>query len=195
MRDAMRVLGTTVLGLVLTLTVTGCDELLPSEADARFSEGLAEAPMDLSGTWLLNEEESDRPGPVREGPRHGGTEFTPHAPPTPPADGGGLPGAERLTVEQDEGEVTFTNGSGRSLTVVTDGSWRNVGGEHGTLRIRAAWTSEALIVEREGQRGLLTRTYELGDDGDRLLVSSRIENGPKGGPAEFTLVFDRADAG
>lgn len=195
MRPVSTAVGATVLGLIMTVTVSGCDAVWPSEAEARRSETVGAAPMDISGTWLLNEEESDTPRPRNHSDRLDGKGKQAGGDLNPPGIGGGLPGAEHLNIEQTDGEVTFRSDGVSSRTLITDGSWRSLEGAHGTLRVRASWTVEGLVVEAEGQRGILMRTYAIADDGNRLLVTSRIENGPRGQPVELTRVFDRAPGG
>ena len=187
-------LAVVVLALGIPLAVSGCEGVLSPEAEAEelLSLQAVEAAVDLSGTWLLNEEESDEPGPQRNGAPPHGEVSPPGGPPQPPMGEGGPMAVKKLTIEQLEGRVTLTDGEGRTRTLYPNGEWSTVGGEAGTLQVRATWEEDALRVEIRGHRGPLSRIYSLGDDGDQLLITTRIEDGPRGGPVEFTRVYDRA---
>ena len=190
-------LAVVVLALGIPLAVSGCEGVLSPEAEAEevLSLQAVEASVDLSGTWLLNEEESDEPGPQRNGAPPHGKVSPPGGSLQPPMGAGGPMAVKKLTIEQLEGQVTLTDGEGRTRTLYPNGEWHMVGGEGGSLQVRATWEEGALRVEIRGHRGPLTRTYELGEDGDQLLITSRVEDGPRGGPVEFTRVFDRAKSG
>lgn len=88
-----------------------------------------QATVDLSGLWVPNEEESDRPdlGAGRPGfsPTGAPREGRPH----PPVGERAGPDHGPLTIEQSEGQVTFIHEDGRSITVVPDGVARMVEGE------------------------------------------------------------------
>lgn len=190
MRAVTNVLAATALGLGLSLTLLGCEGALSPEAEAGELAQLEaiQASVNLSGTWVLNEEESDKPGPQGRGGLPGG-------PPDPPMGEGGPMAAERLTIEQLDGNVRLTDGSGRSRTLHPNGEWTTVGGESGTLQVWAVWKEAALRVVIRSDRGELSRTYELGGDEDQLLITSRMEDGPLGRTVELTRVYDWAATG
>lgn len=197
MRGVTNVLVAAVLGLGVPLTVMGCEGATSPEAEAEEALQLQviQASVDLSGTWVLNEEESDEPGPEGKGAGGRGKGGPPGGPPEPPMGEGGPMATERLTIEQVDGHVTLTDGSDRSRALHPDGEWTTVGIDGGGVQVRATWVEAGLRVEIRSQRGELTRTYELGDGGDRLLITSRIEDGPRGRTVELTRVYDRAPTG
>lgn len=194
MRGFSNLLAAIVLALGVPLTVMGCEGALSTEAEteAQLTLEAIQASVNLSGTWALNEEESDEPGPQREGASPHGMGSPPGGPPEPSMADGGLMAPDMLTIEQVDGHVTLTDGNGRSRTLHPNGEWTGIGSENGTMQVRSNWEQNALRVEIRNRRGELTRTYELADGGTQLLITSRIEDGPRGGTVELTRVYDRA---
>jgi hypothetical protein len=160
---------------------------------------LSAGSVDLSGTWTLNLEESDfslhregdrdgRPDPYRllhyvgDGPGEGHFELFP---------GGAL---QTLVIAQDEMAVTIDYGDGRSQVFHTDGRTTTLELDRGaTIAMVASWHDGAFVVERQLlQGGLMTATYQLSGDGQRLYVTVRIEDDGLPESVESQRVYDSA---
>ena len=133
----------------------------------------AQAPVDLSGSWVLNVEESDdlqtefrRWVQARGGGGGGGAAPGTGAGDAPGGDytgggagaaaGGGLlalmqrfsEGFERLTITQSDPEVTLTNAAGASNMVFTDGRVvESVGEDGGKTKVKTRWKKERMIID------------------------------------------------
>ncbi len=172
------------LAFVLLPVALACTDALGSE---QLDASLASAgQVDLSGTWILNREESERPagrigkpfaGPGRERPGGG-----PHP---------GARSARSLTITQTDSTITIARGR-RARTLFTDG--RTV--EHTlhdgvVVQLTASWVEGGLRVERVSQRGTMRESFGLAADGLKLEQLVRIEGDRLEEPVEFRLVFDR----
>ncbi len=175
--------------------LTACNDVMGSEQELAASLVAGEQP-NFSGTWNLNEEESDQ-RPVRRRRGGGGDSQS---------DGGrrgqrrrgsgdgsgGLRGANTFVITQDASTVTFAVGD-RSRTLYTDGRVITREGERGSLEVRAFWQDDALVVERTFDNGRqITQTYALSEDGQQLYVTIRIEGDQLPQPVEFRRVYDAA---
>ncbi len=177
---------------------------------------MATQQADLSGSWILNYEESDDPrAQMREmrgarggdrpsfGGRRGGSGGG--------RGGGGFGGgdrermrqtmrmamqaAERFTVAQGDSTVTITYEERASLTLFTNGKkWKEEGPEGVEIEFTAQWKGEELQVERKiDGGGKVQQTFLLSDDGDQLFVITKVELGRRA-PLKFRRVYDRADS-
>ena len=165
---------------------------------------IAPADLDLSGSWILNETESDNPQQMMQqggrggggmggrGGRRGGAPSqvdqqrmmqTMRIATQPP---------RRLVLDQQDSTVTLRNPNGRTLMLRTD--WKKVGQEienGGQVDIRARWRGGELQIERDVHLGgKITQKYSLSSDGDRLLVETRLEMGRASQPRVFRYVYD-----
>ena len=190
------------LGIVLVplafafgLALTACNDVMGSEQELVASLVAGEQP-NLSGTWNLNEEESDQ-RPVRRRRDRGGDSQSDGGRRGQrrrgSGDGSGGPrGANTLVITQDASTVTFGVGD-RSRTLYTDGRVITREGERGSLELRAFWQDDALVVERTFDNGRqITQTYALSEDGQQLYVTIRIEGDRLPQPVEFRRVYDAA---
>ncbi len=182
------------------VAIVGCDEPTGSQNAANASLAASDQ-SDLSGSWVLNLDESDDPreqfgsredrlrrrrsgslDAEGEGPRRGG--------------GRRLRAGRQFEITQDDGSVTFSYGSygnGLSRTLQTDGQiiTRELSG--GEVEIRAFWSDGDLVVERTGSEGgTFTQTYSLSDDGAQLFLTIRVEHDRLDGPIELRLVYERS---
>jgi hypothetical protein len=188
----------------------------------------AQASADINGTWVLNVEASDDPreelrrwmqargsgagGPSgapgtgagenpQDGYQGGGAGFA--------GAGGGLmalmerfsQGAERLTIVQNEPEVTITNAAGASNMVFTDGRVvERVDEGGGKTKVKTRWKKERMIIDIDFPTqpnpagGTLTPTltmiYSLDKNG-RLLLASTVGIGAAVPPFTVERVYDR----
>ena len=180
------------LAFAFGLALTACNDVMGSEQELVASLVVGEQP-NLSGTWNLNEEESDqRPvrrrrdgggdsqtGDGRRGQRRRGS-----------GDGGGPGGANTIVITQDASTVTF-GVEDRSRTLYTDGRVITREGERGSLELRAFWQGDALVVERTFDNGRqITQTYALSQDDQQLYVTIRVEGDRQS--VEFRRVYDAA---
>ncbi len=203
-----------LLAASVPVAIVGCDEPTGSQ-DAANASLAASGQSDLSGSWVLNLEESDNPRErfgSREGRREGGrrrgmrrrrgdsqgAEGAEGVEGAGPRRGGGrrLRAGRQFEITQDDGSVTFSYGSygsGASRTLETDGqiTTRELRGRE--VQIRAFWSDGALVVERTGSEGgTFTQTYSLSDDGAQLFLTIRVEHDRLDEPIESQLVYDRS---
>jgi hypothetical protein len=156
-----------------TLVTVGAAFTLLLEAGAWVAA--AQPRVDLSGTWILNADESDdtqeefrrwvqsrsgaagagvTPGtgagdaPASAGAERGGANV--------PGAGGGLlgmmesfsQGAERLTIVHSDPEVTITNAAGQANRVFTDGRLvERVDDQGGKTKVKTRWKKDKMIID------------------------------------------------
>lgn len=192
-----------MLGAVVPFVLAGCKDAVGAEEGIEASL-VAEGQLDLTGTWQLNEEESDglqRPNRPRgpggpdghRGPRGGSPGGGP--PRGPGGRGEPLAAFRTLEISQTATSVTFTMGR-RSHTFETDGQARTHSSPRGEqIQVRAWWGDAGLVIERAQSRGTLTQTYSLSEDAQKLYEDVRIEGErfPEG--RELRRVFDRVTDG
>ncbi len=140
---------------------------------------------DLSGYWMLNEEESEDP------------EDRPNLsmPGRPAGFGGGMAagmarGFSAFTIEQTDSTVSLRSIEGMNYEVHTDG--RSVESQvgQGTSTLKARWKGERLVIDRTMGRGTkMTQSFELSEDGRQLYMKITIEMS-RGGPVYFKRVYD-----
>lgn len=167
----------------------------------------ADETPDLSGRWILNEEESDNPsqkmsrgggfGRGMGGGRDGG-------PGAGGMGGGGSPGrgggtmremrdpsrVRELVISQGEARLTVGFADDSEQVFYIDGRETDAAGA--PIRTSARWKRDKLVIVRQGQRGTMTETWELVADGLQLFVKTKMKGSP-GGSMSFERVYDRAD--
>ncbi len=185
--------------------ITGCGDSLDAQGP---DASLVSQEGTIAGTWQINLEESDRPGGRlrgqqsnrmrggRLGGRSGGRAGR-SGMGGGPRDGAREEGARLLTIALDDetdGTVTFVRGSGREMTLFTDGRTQSTTLGRGDVEIEvsASWEGDVLVVRRINPRGTITETYSLSPDGTQLIVVTTIENGRLDEPIEFRRVYDPA---
>ena len=138
------------------------------------SGALAQAPVDLSGTWVLNVEDSDNveeefrrwmqaraagggaPACTGAGDEGGGGYDVAGGGGGLGAAGGGLmgmmqrfsQGLEKLTIAQADPEVTITNAAGAANLVFTDGRVvERVAEDGGKTKVKTRWKKDKMIID------------------------------------------------
>lgn len=138
---------------------------------------LAQQP-DLSGRWVLNEAESQYPGPRPDGART----YIP---------------SQELVISVDGVAITLESTSTRTL--IADGNPHTRVTESGdSVTDVASWEDEILTVESErvvqfGLRRLIfrsTRSYNLSANAVQLIIEARIRD-PRGSTITVRLVYDK----
>lgn len=177
----------TVVALTLTATLVGCSgsgggsEIKPTRDD-------------FTGTWLLNDLESDDPREFLAGPN----QVDPSLP------GGNrqrvservsgiLASARVFRMEQTDSTVTIVLQDGREVLFYPDNrEVENRVEDLGVVTTRARWRGDKFQVVRklEGGTPTLTTTYELKDDGRTLIVKFNMSS--PGGSAKFERVYEAA---
>ncbi|UCC74692.1 MAG: hypothetical protein JSV86_09120 [Gemmatimonadota bacterium] len=160
----------------------------------------------LSGSWVLNEEESDNPreqmrpasGSGMQGRQGGGMRGRP-----PGGDPRGdreqmrrlMEGPHAFKILQDDSTVTIVTEDGMRLVLFPDGQEREDLVEGlGATKLTADWQGGKLVVARKSDSGPeATQSYELSDDGGQLVVRVRIEHPQMPRPIEFRRVYDPSD--
>lgn len=190
-----------VVAVALSFWAIGCDDSASAESlDGTELTGIVLSDeSDLSGTWMRNPELSDPPpfhrarpdGDGPDGPGPGGIGPGPRGEGDGPA-GRRRPGLGGLTITQTAESVTFSHGDRFARTLVTDGQTRTVETPRGrTIQLRAFWEDGALVIERTGEHGTATETWQLSSDGTRIEVAVNATS-PEGEPLTWTRVYDRA---
>jgi predicted ATP-grasp superfamily ATP-dependent carboligase len=151
-------------------------------------------PEDFTGTWLLNDLESDDPREFFAGPR----QVDPSLP------GGNrqrvaeqvsgiLAAARVFRIEQSDSTVTLVLQDGREVMFFPDNRQveRRVEGL-GIVTTRARWRGDNFQVVRkmEGGTPTLTTTYELEDEGRKLILKFHMSS--PGRSERFQRVYDAA---
>ena len=193
---------TLLAAFAAALSLSACEKAgnaTPLEATLGAANG-----TNLSGTWVINESQSDKPPAPPQGqgdhPQPPGSQ-----PPGDPGQGGqphppGPMGPPReLTIAQTATTVTFSDGDHPSLTLTTDGSTTDLQGPDGhTAQVSAKWQDGVLIVTRRGDPmgGILTERFSL--SGSQLVLQLKPEGGkaPPAGvqpPESIRLVYDKAN--
>jgi hypothetical protein len=168
----------------------------------------------LSGTWVVNEELSDKPEGMKprgrpdgggpegrpgfggnrpEGHPNVGEGQRPGGPGGPAGEGPGPRGLPKtLNITQTDESVTFAGPDDRSHTLYTDGRVETHELPSGDqIQVQATWSDGALVVVRSGERGTHTETFRLSGDGQQLTVTVQLA-ADESGATEIRLVYDRA---
>jgi predicted ATP-grasp superfamily ATP-dependent carboligase len=100
--------------------------------------------------------------------------------------------SRQLSVIQDDSTVTVADVEGSLRVFYTDGRKTEYPApEIGTVETRAEWKGGKLVVERSMENGVrTTQTYEVVDDGEKLVVKVRLEGGDLPNRMEFRRVYD-----
>ena len=170
---------------------------------------LLAAEFDLSGTWKLNEEKSDRmerpePGRGTGGGMRGGRSGGRGGSGGPPSGARGMRGggpeggramrSDILILSQTEGALIFKQEDGRERTIFTSGEPQTTVGFHGEdVEVTATWKESQLVIERSGgdDRHGMTETYAISGDGRTLTVTRSMSR--RNGERDFKQVYDRAE--
>lgn len=147
--------------------------------------GASTAVPDLSGTWMLNEEESDDPregleelkksrGQDRKSGRSGRFAQRVREKKVAKAKEAMAELEDRprqFEIEQAADAVTFVYGDNRQQTFPTDGS--SVKPKDDLMKkATAEWVDQSLVIRGETKRGKdIEQTYTLGPDGSQLFVT------------------------
>jgi len=186
----MRITIVPLLPALAALTVTAT--LL---ACAGGGPGVELARQDLTGTWLLNDLESDDPREFFQDP-------TQMADPSLPGGNrqrvaeqvsGILAAARVFRIEQTDSTVTIVLQDGREVTFFPDN--RLIEGRVeglGLVTTRARWRGDNFQIVRkvEGGAPTITTTYELRDEGRKLILKFHMSS--PGRSIRFERVYDAA---
>jgi hypothetical protein len=164
--------------------------------------GVAPEHPDLTGTWVIDLEQSDdlsdtmerRPPPGGPGDRR-------------PAGGGDRRGGLQMgtasllqssvafKIEEGDSTLTLKGAEGVTRVFHPDGQERQERIEGlGTVMVKSRWKGSKLVVERTLEVGVkITEEVELANDGQQLLVKMKISGGPRS--LEFRRVYDRGQEG
>jgi hypothetical protein len=186
MRVSIVPLPLTVAALTLTAALVACSGA---------GSGYQPTPDDLTGTWLLNDLESDDtrtffadPGEMPDSVLPGGNRQR-----VAQSVSGILAQARVFRIEQTDSTVTIVLQDGRDVVFYPDN--REVEGRVeglGIVSTRARWRGNNLQVVRklEGGSPTLTTTYELRDEGRKLIVKFHMSS--PGRSTSFERVYDAA---
>jgi len=100
--------------------------------------------------------------------------------------------AEELAITQAGFEITVDEKFGRMRHLRADGKKYKT--DNGTAEVKTSWKEGKLLVETTREPGgTVTELWERAADGSRLVVTVRVEGGPRGKLA-LKRVYDKAPA-
>jgi hypothetical protein len=201
------------LGVLLSAIIMGC-------SSSQQFDPVAPEDVNLSGTWLLNAEESDDPREQMDQMGQAGGGMRPSGGTRPSGGGGGgmrggrggmaggtmdpermrqtmdmvRQAVRRIDLQQGDSTVTLIYNQGRSLLLHIDGRALKQELQAGAkMEIRAGWKGKYFIVERKiDGGGKITEEYMIPTDTDQLYVITRLEIDRMPQPLEFRRVYDAA---
>lgn len=189
--------------LVLPVTVTRAQSSgAASTPDQQAQAQSATAQPNLSGTWKLNEKQSDDPREkmreaMSQNASQGAGAMRPGRQGRRLGRGGGMMAEfSQLTINQTDKVVKVTGSSGRLIATSEPPSKddENAQDNGGMMRFspaEAKWQGSQLVAASHGfGGGTTTRTFELSPDGKQLYVTTKIENQRFSQPVTFRLVYD-----
>lgn len=164
--------------------------------------GIAPEHPDITGTWVVNLERSDRPGDGLEREQPRGT-----PPGRRPQTGGEvrerfqrgfallLQNSVAFRIEEGDSTLTITGAEGIERVIHPDGKERNRRIEGlGNVRVKARWKGEKLVVERTLETGVkITETFELVQEGRQLSITLELSGARQG--FEFRRIYDPGQEG
>lgn len=165
--------------------------------------GIAPEHPDITGTWVINLEQSDRPGDQRE------RRPPPGAPgQRPPGEPGGerrerfqrgfalmLQNSVAFKISESDSTLTLVGAEGIERVLIPDGKERvrRIEGL-GNVTVKTRWKGDRLVVERSLETGVkITETIELAAEGRQLHLELKISGGPR--TIEFRRVYDASVEG
>jgi hypothetical protein len=164
--------------------------------------GVAPEHPDLTGTWVINLEQSDEPGDRIE------REPPPGAPGARRPDAGGerregwqmgtallLQNSVAFRLEEGDTTLKLTGAEGLTRVFYPDGRERDQRLEGlGMVSVKSRWRGDKLVVERTLQVGVkITEEFELSEEGRQLYVKMKISGGREA--LEFRRVYDPGEEG
>jgi len=173
----------------------------------------------LSGTWKLNPDDSDDGQKKMEQARgnrggHGGPGGYPGGYPGGGYPGGGMGGhhsghmndqdrdamrevlepSDTLTLVKQDAELDLTDSNGRKRVFYTDGRKLQKSKDENYKEIKAHWHVNELVSDEKTPRGSdLSRTFELGPEGQQLYETIRFHTGRENSLVVIRYVYDLAE--
>ncbi len=155
----------------------------------------AEAPG-LSGTWLLNEPQSET---LREVMREAMVAQSDNPRMRERMERAAMReraslrvGAfSKLVVEASEEVVSVRYNNGQTRELYTDGRELPAFEGYGIRASTAGWVNGLLVVENESMRGNRVETWTPSDNGQRLFVVTEVDGGERYGEISFRRIYDR----
>jgi hypothetical protein len=165
--------------------------------------GIAPDHPDITGTWVINLEQSDRPGDQMERERPRGAPGQ-----RPPGEPGGerrerfqqgfaliLQNSVAFKISESDSTLTLVGAEGIERELIPDGveRVRRIEGL-GNVTVKTRWKGEKLVIERTLETGVkITETLELAAEGRQLHLELKISGGPRA--IEFRRVYDARTEG
>lgn len=165
--------------------------------------GIAPDHPDITGTWVINLEQSDRPGDQMERRRPPGAPGQ-----RPPGEPGGerrerfqqgfallLQNSVAFKISETDSTLTLVGAEGIERVLSPDGQERvrRIEGL-GNVTVKTRWKGDKLVIERTLETGVkITETFELASEGRQLFLELKISGGPR--TIDFRRVYDASDEG
>jgi hypothetical protein len=165
--------------------------------------GIAPSHPDMTGTWVINLEQSDRPGDQMERRRPPGAPGQ-----RPPGEPGGerrerfqqgfallLQNSVAFKISETDSTLTLAGAEGIERVLNPDGQERvrRIEGL-GNVTVKTRWKGDKLVVERTLETGVkITETFELASEGRQLFLELKISGGPR--TIDFRRVYDASAEG
>ncbi len=173
--------------------------LFPPQAGAP-SQGAPASTPDLSGRYRLNENESEdargKLGQAGAGRRPGGPASGGGGPRGPRGAGGAqsmrglIEGPKAMTVTHTPGEIAVLEDDGRLRTLHADD--KTYKAEAGAVEVKSSWDGQRLLVETKSERGpKVSEAWSL-DAAGKLTISTTLDS-PQGA-VSIKRVYDREAA-
>ena len=189
-----------IAGLSRKVTAAAAAALLAACSGA---SGIAPDHPDITGTWVINLEQSDRPGDQMERERPRGAPSQ-----RPPGEPGGeqrerfqqgfalmLQNSVAFKITESDTTLTLLGAEGIERVLRPDGQKRVQRIEGlGNVTVKTRWKGDRLVIERTLENGVkITETLELASEGRQLFLELKISGGPR--TIEFRRVYDARTAG
>lgn len=92
------------------------------------------------------------------------------------------------------GDRVTMYGPNRRFTFTTDGSPNRVQTESGAATLRAKWQDGKLVLTSQTKKGIQKTTYQLSEDGMRLILETSVSGGMLKNPVRFRTTYQRASS-
>jgi len=156
---------------------------------------VAAEPANISGTWTLNKDLSDKPPERMQAWKSQGSQAPSESAPSDTEKKGGHHGKMdfqkafgTLTIQQTGDRIVLQNGRHERI-LYTDGRLITENGFRGAAEVHARWDGDRLIVDAKPERGpARTETYSVSDN--KLTIQTHVDAHGDMPEMTFKRVYD-----